>query len=142
MGDTFARQHPIDLAGIDHLVCSQTVTVLKLSFIKVGDGSKANMRVWTHINTLIRQEFRRASLIEKDERSHHLSLGRRQGPTYLEPTKVSCAGDDQRFNVLERGRVQRLGVLIWVPAHIDLLEFDHIRHFVCMALGIRFHKRA
>jgi len=117
MGHAHACDHPVDGARMDHLVGAEAVPVLKLTPIEIGDRAEPDMWMRAHIDTVASDELGWSRLIEKNERSDHLTLGRRQCPTHLETTEIAGTGYDQRFDTVFRpgrwaGRLQA-----WVPAH-------------------------
>src|SRR5690242_11750142 len=95
MCDAAARDHPVHLARPDRLDAAETVAVEDLAREEIGDGRKADMRVRPYIEPTAPAERGRAHLVEKDERSHHPALGRRQCAPYLEAvTEVPCPRHD------------------------------------------------
>ena len=96
MGHTPPGDHPVDLTGVDHLMRAQTVSMLKFALIQVGYGAEADMRMRTHVDAAICDEFGRTHLIEEDERPYQLTLDRRQSTAHLEPAQISGTRYDQR----------------------------------------------
>jgi hypothetical protein len=66
-----AGRHPVDGAGLDHLVRAQTVAVIDLAFEEIGDGGEVDMRMRPHVHPLARREHGRPHVIEEHERPDH-----------------------------------------------------------------------
>ncbi len=58
------------------------------------------MGVRTHIYSCPGQKFGRPHLVKKYEWANHLLLCGWQSPPYLEITKVSCAGNNNRVQLI------------------------------------------
>ncbi len=117
MGDTMARDHPVDLAGIDHLMGAETVAMLELSVIKIGNGAQPDMWMRPDVDPLTGQKLRRAGLIEEDKGTDHLPLRRGQRAAHFETAQIAGARDDQGFNVIKLTRIGAGRVQRRVPAH-------------------------
>jgi hypothetical protein len=63
----------------------------------------------SHIDTLADQELGRPHLIEKDKRSHHLLLRRRQGAADLKGTEITCPRHDHMLDGVTRQGIAGLG---------------------------------
>lgn len=118
MGNTAARDHPVQRTRADDLVGSGAVAVVKVAAIKVGDGPETDMRVRTDVDALAGQQFRRARLIEEDEWSHHLSLRGRQGAPDLKAAEVASAGNDEGLDRVDANLVRAAWFDCGVPAHV------------------------
>jgi len=75
MHDATASPHPVDGTRFDGLLGTEAVAVQDVPLEQVSHSREIDVRVRTHVNTLIRQELGRAHLVEEDERSNHLALG-------------------------------------------------------------------
>src|SRR6056297_2324897 len=97
MGHTAPRHHPVDRAGMDHLIGAETVAMLKVAVKQVGHRTQPDMRMRAYIDALPGQKLRRAHLVEKAPRPHHLPSQRRQCPAHLEPADIAGARHDHRL---------------------------------------------
>ncbi len=71
MGNAAARRHPVDIAGGNHLVRAQRITVGDFAVEKIGHRGQADMWVRADIHPLADAQFRRAHMIEKNKRPDH-----------------------------------------------------------------------
>ena len=120
MGDPPPRDHPVDGSGSDDLAGAETVPMMDLAAIDIGDGGEADMRVRAHVACGTGDDLQRPELIEEDERPDHLALRRGQH-TSDEGVDVNGPGHDQSFDRIHADRVRRAGGEQWVPAHDALL---------------------
>ena len=81
MGDAPPGHHPVDGPRTDDLARAETIPVMDLAAIKVGDGREADVRVRTNAVCRSGDFLQRPKLIKKDERPNHLALRRRKHPT-------------------------------------------------------------
>ena len=74
--------------------------MLNLSCGKVSDGCEVGVRMGEHIHSLARSQYRRARMVEKNERSDPLlsSVGQ-QAPHREAPEIFLAAGNDHRNSV-------------------------------------------
>lgn len=72
--------------------------MLKLPIVKIGDGCKPDMRMWPHIYAAAGQKLGWPHLIEEDERTDHLSGGRRKCTSDFETTKIARSWNDLHFD--------------------------------------------
>ena len=117
MGDPLARQHPVHRAGLDPDVRAKAVAMMHPPFQKIGHGPQPDMRVRANVDTLPSQELCRSHLIEEDERTHHLSLSRRQRAADLEPAQIAGARNNHRLNRVNSVANRDRRVKDRVPAH-------------------------
>src|SRR4051794_36033004 len=75
MHDPAAGSHPVDGTRFDGLLGAETVAVQDLPLKQIGNSGEIDVRVRTHIDTLIGEELGRAHLVEENERTDHLALG-------------------------------------------------------------------
>src|SRR6056297_1515160 len=83
MGHTAPRHHPVDRAGMDHLIGPQTVAMLKLAVEQIGHRAQPDMRMRAHVDVLPGQKLRRTHLVEKYEGANHLPPWRGQRAAHL-----------------------------------------------------------
>ena len=84
--------------GRDDLVRTHAVQVSYLTLIEIGDGRKSDVRMRAHIDPLPGDEFSGSRLVEENERTHHLWLGRGKRPLEIKIRHVDRARHDQRFD--------------------------------------------
>ena len=117
MCDAAPGDHPVDLAGQDELVRAQTVAMLELAAIEIGDGGEADVRMRPHVDALAGEKLGRSHLIEEDEGPDHLPARRRQRAAHREAAEVAGARDDEGLDRIGGDRVGRNGI----EAHSRLL---------------------
>lgn len=129
MGDAFASSHPVDLTGVDHLVCANAVAMLKFAVEQICDRSQADVGVRAYVNATVVDELRRAHLIKENKGANHLPIRRWQGAAHFKATDVAGTRDDQCFDTAGVG-CGAFGVLRRVPAHdsFPLFGMRHWRH--------------
>src|SRR5215203_588735 len=122
MHDAAAGPHPVDRPWFDGPFGAQTVAVQDLTLKQVGDSCQVDVRMGTHIDSLVCQELGRAHLIEKDERSNHLPFEGRQRASDLHLAKVHRARNNQRLDGVRAGAVTGNGIRAGTPAHDIVLR--------------------
>ena len=78
---------------------------------QIGDGREPDMRMRPHVDALAGAEFRRAHVVEEDERPDHAALRRGQRAADREAAEVAGARDDHALDRVARVRVARAGSL-------------------------------
>ena len=92
MRDAAAGRHPVDFARTDGGESAEAVAMLDFAVEQIGDGRKPDMRMRAHIDADAGLEFRRAHMIDKDERPDHAALRRGQRAADFEACRDrSCA---------------------------------------------------
>ena len=76
MGNAVARAHPVDGARSDPLIRAKTVAVMQPPGEKVGHRRETDVRMRAYVDPLPAQELDRPELVEEDEWTDHLTLGR------------------------------------------------------------------
>ncbi len=103
MHDAPARRHPVDGPGPDRLHVAEAVPVQDLALEQVGNRSQADVRMRAHIHAASRLKFRRAHVIEKDERPDPLASSIRQRTAHRELSEVPCPGLYEEFDDAQCG---------------------------------------
>ena len=117
MGDAAARHHPVDVALTDDLAGSHAVPMKDLAAKEISDGREPDMGVGTDIGSLPRWDLRRPELVEEDEWTDNLPLGRGQSAADHEAAKVDRARHDQGFDGVRADGVGIAGLEQRVPTH-------------------------
>src|SRR2546423_4447974 len=102
MHDAGTCGHPVDVARFDPLNAAQTVAMHHRAFKKIGHRGRPDMRMRPHVHALAGWEARRTEMVEKDKRSDHLRIDRRQKTLHFEATEILGMRFEQRDN--GRGR--------------------------------------
>ena len=87
-------RHPVHIARINLPDITQTVTMLERAVEQISDRGQRNMWVRPYIDAGSCGELRRAQVIEKDERTHHLPAGKGQNPPHHEAAQVAFSAFD------------------------------------------------
>lgn len=117
MDDAASCLHPVHRPRFDGEVRAKAVAVPDLAFEEIGDGREVDVRMRTHVDPLVGQELRRPHLVEEDEGTHHLPLGRRQRAAHLHLAEIDRAGDDQHLDGIDGCRRAKGGIGARAPAH-------------------------
>src|ERR1700722_16586069 len=91
MRDSASRRHPIHIAGADFLHRAQAVPMLERPGEEISHCRERNMRVRPDVDSISGCELRRAQMIEKNERPHHLPARGGQHAPYDEAAQVTLA---------------------------------------------------
>jgi len=75
MRDAVTGDHPVHLAGVNHLVGAKGILVLKLSLVEIGHRCQADMGMRTHVDALLCDKLGRTHLVEEHKRTDHLAFG-------------------------------------------------------------------
>src|SRR5882724_11723263 len=84
-------RHPVHVAGADLLHRAEAVAMLQGTREQIGHRRKRNMGVRPHVDPTSACESRRAYMIEKNERPHHLPDPGRQHAAHDETAEVALA---------------------------------------------------
>ncbi|MNT36887.1 hypothetical protein D3C72_1729980 [compost metagenome] len=107
MGDAAAGGHPVDIAGADHLVRTQRVTVADGARPQIGDGGQADMRMRAHVDGRTGVHERRAHLVDEHERADAAGLQGGHCTAHFQAADVVHArGDDGGHAGVLAGRDQ------------------------------------
>jgi hypothetical protein len=120
MHNATAGGHPVHLAGANGRKGAKAVPMLDFAIEQISHGRKTDMRVRPHIEAAAGAKFRRAHVIEKDERTYHAALCRWQGPADFKATEIGRARNDHAFNGVTSEFVAGGRVLSWKEAHVRL----------------------
>src|SRR3974377_2559994 len=83
MSDAAARGHQVPGARRDFPDVSFAVAMHDAAVEQIGDGRKANVRMWPHVHAPAGHELHGAEMIEEDEGADHLPPPVRQRAPYL-----------------------------------------------------------
>src|SRR3954464_9164737 len=118
MDDAPPRRHPVALARADRRRGAQAVAMHDLAVEQIGDRRKPDVRMRPHVDPLAGMEFRRAEMVEENERPDHAPLGMRKRAAHREMADVDAARYDNKIDGVSRARITRRRIFSGKEAHV------------------------
>lgn len=100
VGNPPPGDHQVNVARCDRLFIAKRIPMQNLSFKKVNDGGKSDVRMRAHIDALARRKGGRTHVIEKDPRTEHSLRWRRQHAPHDHFAKILVPGPKQLIHAL------------------------------------------